>query len=82
VIDEGWCPWCPAAFATDVDLNRHLAHDHHDEGEPMDRERIDDVIDDVSMVAAVAVAFVIGAAGGLLGAGLVALAAARRAVQR
>ena len=48
----------------------------------MDRERIDDVIDDVSMVLACTVAFVIGAAGGLIGAGLVALAAARRMVQR
>ncbi len=48
----------------------------------MDRERIDDVIDDVSMVLACAVAFVIGATGGLIGAGLVGLAAARRVVQR
>lgn len=81
-IDEGFCPLCIRAFATDIDLNRHLAHDHHDDGEPMDRERIDDVIDDVSMVVACAVAFVIGAAGGLIGAGLVGLSIARRWVQR
>ena len=77
-IDEGFCPWCPLAFATDIDLNRHLAHDHHDEGEPMDREKVDDLVDDVSMVLAVAVGFVVG----LAGFGWVALQAARRVVQR
>jgi hypothetical protein len=78
-IDEGYCDRCDRAFPTDLDLDHHL---HRDHGSVMDRERIDDVIDDVSMVAAVAVAFVIGAAGGLIGAGLVGLSIARRWVQR
>jgi hypothetical protein len=89
-IDEGCCPLCVLAFPTDMAMHDHLVLDHDDdttwaatadgriiitayvmEEAPVDTDQL---IDDVSMVAAVAVGFVVG----LVGAGVFALRAARK----